>query len=597
VPAREEELPDVSSLGVSIRRDRVGSALILVAAALRLVLWSQQRSFWIDEARLSLNIASRSYFDLLPPLDYDQTAPLLYLWLQRSAIVIGGVNELSLRLLAVVAGITTVALVYHLAASLFGRRVAQLSSAIAAVSPTMIYFSSEAKQYGVEACVSCAIVYLGVRCLEHPSNSHRWRLLIAFGVVGIWLASPAVFVLVGAGLAVVLTPKLRTRKRVHLATLMGGCWCISLVLAYLWVYGPAAHETYLRHYWSQAFLTLSRPDALLGAGVAFSSVLLAPVVRDRMVGSSNLGNVVFVPALVGLIALILVIGVRRLAKATGAPGSALVLTPPILVVLASVGHLYPLSARTTTFYLPMFIVLAAAGVEEVAFRVHPRALSYAVMVASCVPLAWVSFRELSDRDPREHLRPLVAALREHRGEGEPVYVFAGAIPAWAMYTTDWESPDTARLDYLRRIARAGGPAFENAPSRGRPVAREGDNLTYATPGGVELYGIPDGLEARVFGLTNALPDTGWAENEARRIREVAHPGAWIILSHFYGPEGQLLGALEARGGRLTYRDIRNGAVLLRYEFTLPAGAASEGPGAARRRPAAENIKASWSLQR
>jgi hypothetical protein len=467
-----------------------------------------------------------------------------------------------------------------------------------AVSPTMIYFSSEAKQYGVEACVSCAIVYLGVRCLEDPSNPRRWRMLIVLGAIGIWLAAPVVFVLAGAGLAVVVMRRLQVRKRIHLAALMAGCWCISVALAYSWVYGPAAHDPYLRHYWSQAFLTPSRPDALLDSGVAFSSVLLAPVVRDRMVGSSSLGNVVFVPALVVLIALILVIGVRRLAKATGASGSALVLTPPILVVLASVVQLYPLSARTTTFYLPMFIVLAAAGVEEVAFRLHRRALAYAVMVASCAPLAWISFQELSDRDPREHLRPLIAALWEHRREGEPVYVFAGAIPAWAMYTTDWKSPDTVRLDYLSVIARAGGPAFENAPSRGRPVTREGDELTYAAPDGLELYGIPDGLEARVFGLTNAFPDAGWAENEARRIREVAHPSAWLVLSHFYGPEGQLLDALQANGGGVTYRDSRNGAALLRYEFPAPTTGASSGvSGAASRRPAAENIGASWSRHR
>ena len=166
----------------------------------------------------------------------------------------------------------------------------------------------------------------------------------------------------------------------------------------------------------------------------------------------------------------------------------------------------------------------------------------------------------------EDLRPLVASLETQRRAGEPVYVFAGAIPAWAMYTTDWNSPDAARLDFLRRIARAGGPAFENAPSRGREVRDEGFELTYPGADGLEVYGIPDGLEARVFGLTNPMPDPGWAENEARRIRAVASPGVWLVLSHFYGPEGTLLQALEAEGARRTYHDFRNGAALIRYEF-------------------------------
>ena len=71
----------------------------------------------------------------------------------------------------------------------------------------------------------------------------------------------------------------------------------------------------------------------------------------------------------------------------------------------------------------------------------------------------------------------------------------------------------------------------------------------------------------MFGLTNPMPDVGWAENEARRIRDVAKPGVWLILSHFYGPEGTLLHALEIEGGRRTYHDFRNGAALLRYEFS------------------------------
>jgi hypothetical protein len=232
-------------------------------------------------------------------------------------------------------------------------------------------------------------------------------------------------------------------------------------------------------------------------------------------------------------------------------------------------QLYPISARTTMFYMPVVIILAAAGVEEMASRLRRPVLVNAAMMAACAPLLWIASRELADPDPREDIRPLIESLSTTRREGEPVYVFAGAIPAWAMYTTDWQSPDIRRLDYLSRIARAGGPAFGNAPSRGRPVVQEGDNLTYRTPRGLEIYGIPDGLEARVFGLTNALPDSGWAENEARRIREVAHPTAWLVLSHFYGPEGQLLGAIESRGGRVAYKAFRNGAVLLRYEFPSP----------------------------
>ena len=162
--------------GVWVATNRIAMTLVSLAAALRIALWLQQRSLWIDEARLSLNIASRSYLGLLPPLDYDQTAPLFYLWVERAMVALFGVSEAALRLPALVAGIATVALVYCVAGRLFGRGAALLATAMAAVSPTLIYFSSEAKQYTVEACVSCALVYLGLQWLEDPSSARRcWR--------------------------------------------------------------------------------------------------------------------------------------------------------------------------------------------------------------------------------------------------------------------------------------------------------------------------------------------------------------------------------------------------------------------------------------
>jgi hypothetical protein len=288
---------------------------------------------------------------------------------------------------------------------------------------------------------------------------------------------------------------------------------------------------------------------------------------DTLYGLRGLAMLLFAPAVSVVIALIIIIGGRRLRRRHLAGVTVLVLTPLVLVFGASIAGAYPISARTTLFYLPMMVILAAGGVEELARQIRRPIVSFLVLIAPCVPLAWIALRELSDANPREHVRPLITSLQTLRRPGQPVYVFAGAIPAWAMYTTDWMAPDRARLEYLERIGRADGPAFENAPSRSRRVTREGDELRYNTLAGPELYGIADGLEARAFGLTNYVPDPGWADNEARRIGEAANPDAWLLFTHFYGPEGQLLDALEARGARSTYKSVRNGAVLLRYEFS------------------------------
>ena len=130
----ERALMDVPRMVTSMNpgRDRAAVALVCLAAALRIALWLRQRSLWIDEARLGLNIASRSYLSLLPPLDYDQSAPLLYLWIERFTVAVFGVSDASLRLPALAAGIATVALIYFVARRLFGRPAALLATAMSA---------------------------------------------------------------------------------------------------------------------------------------------------------------------------------------------------------------------------------------------------------------------------------------------------------------------------------------------------------------------------------------------------------------------------------------------------------------------------------
>ena len=86
----------------------------VIGGVLRVVQYTDRRSLWYDEAMLSLNVASRSWRDLLAPLDLDQAAPLLFLWLQRALVSTFGVNELTLRFVALASGLALPLVTWHL---------------------------------------------------------------------------------------------------------------------------------------------------------------------------------------------------------------------------------------------------------------------------------------------------------------------------------------------------------------------------------------------------------------------------------------------------------------------------------------------------
>jgi hypothetical protein len=68
----------------------VWARLLLAGIGFRLIQFFTARSLWLDESMLGLNIASRSLGELLRPLDYNQVAPPLFLWLGRLSIRLAG---------------------------------------------------------------------------------------------------------------------------------------------------------------------------------------------------------------------------------------------------------------------------------------------------------------------------------------------------------------------------------------------------------------------------------------------------------------------------------------------------------------------------
>src|SRR4029079_17812972 len=96
------------------------------------------RSLWLDESMLALNIASRSLVELLRPLDYNQVAPPLFLWLARLGVRLGGTNEMALRAWPMLAALAVPPLLSLVAWRGLGAAGALATIALASLSPTLV---------------------------------------------------------------------------------------------------------------------------------------------------------------------------------------------------------------------------------------------------------------------------------------------------------------------------------------------------------------------------------------------------------------------------------------------------------------------------
>ena len=233
---------------------------VSLGVTLRGIHFYSNRSLWIDEARLAINVLCRSYLSLARPLAYDQTAPLLFLWAEKLVTGVLGPGEQALRLLPFAAGLASLTLTYALAKRFINEAGAVLAAALVAVGPSLIYFSNEAKPYSLDALVTIALLFLTLEWMPARDRSPAWKALLAAGAVSVWLSSPAPFVLAGV-IVVILSSRDRTAsERLRYAATAAIVWGASFILAYVLVLRSAAKNSYLQRFWSYSLLDPSRPE-------------------------------------------------------------------------------------------------------------------------------------------------------------------------------------------------------------------------------------------------------------------------------------------------------------------------------------------------
>ena len=535
--------------------------VVLAGVVARIAQYAQRRPLFIDDVQLMLNIVARGYRDLLRPLALEQSAPALFLWTQRFIVHLLGVSDVTFTVLSLAVGLATLPMAWLVARRIVDRQTSMLAVAMLAISPPLIYYATSAKQYEMDVFVAVVLVWLGLRALEAPERRSRWVAAIGGGALALTLSMPALFVLGGVWCAWALSEPIRSTTRGRtLLVASGGVWGATFVTMYVTIYSAVSHNEYMRRFWYGQYLS-SRTSP---------SRAIRYVARGLQVSLYSVDS--GTPwLLVGALSLLMAGGIVALARAKRFGVVALLVIPVLLAVAASALGQWILLARFMLYSAPFVALLVAHGAVVTARRLvnTPRYGEVLVLAGGLAVLALparYTFWVLRHPGNAEASPELVRSFMTHARVGEPVYVYARAVPLWTYYSTDWTQPDTVRVQRLLRNAIEIGPGSGNGQSRGRPVRHEGFERRFPFRGSVELVGIATGME-RTGIMIRAAPDSGWAENEAERIRQVAAPTVWVAFAHYAPlPLQQLQGALARLGGRVVFTDVRPGAALFQYRF-------------------------------
>lgn len=427
------ETPDVGA-GAQARNplySRLALAALGLGCLLRLAQYLLNRSLWLDEAYLALNILHRSWAGLLQPLDNHQGAPVIFLLLEKSAVLFLGSSEHALRLLPLVAGIASVFLFYKLAGKAVSGMAVPIAIGLFAISPSLIYYSSEVKQYSWDVAIAILLYLLVIEGSSGKWSPLRVALLGLVGGVAIWASHPAAFLLAGIGgtLAAVLLAQRNWARlgRLAPAFLM---WMASLGACYWIVLRRLAQDRVLLDYWRENFMPLPPRSAT-------DFKWFVDSLFDFFRGTAAL-------EFAGLAAFVFLVGCASM-YASRRERLFLLLSPVFPTLLASGLHKYPFGGRLALFLMPAAVLLMAEGAAQIRNAAQARLPVVGIVLIALLFLDPAIYELHHFAKPHtelaregvmlpEELKPVRAYLRAHERPGDLIYVFSEARPAWEYYT-------------------------------------------------------------------------------------------------------------------------------------------------------------------
>lgn len=372
---------------------------------------------------LALNIVNRDLAGLFQPLDYDQGAPIGFLLIEKFFNAILGRTELVLRFFPLMAGLVSLWLFY-----LFAKKTLQgaglfLALALFAVNPSIVYYSSEAKQYIVDVAVTLGLLVVANPLLQNQARKQDYLYLGLAGIFALWFSHPALFVLAGLGIAfTVQFLQKRDYGSLGKIIIIGLFWLVNLGTLYFVNLQHLSRNQYLANYWDDGFIPMPPWSDLTWFATYYRELI------QFQFEIQYLPWLILVLVLLGWVALFQ--EKRTLALTIGFIA--------FFAFTASALRLYPVNGRLSLFLIPVGIILLGKAVE-VAQKTFPqnKLIATVITIALSGYLFYAPFVSSLENfiAPKyyEHIRPTMQVLADSWKEGDSLFVTAWAEPAFRFY--------------------------------------------------------------------------------------------------------------------------------------------------------------------
>lgn len=411
---------------------RFSKSIWIIAAlgvTVRLVSFFQNRSLWLDEILLALNVIQRSFGELAtPPLLLHQMAPVGFLFLSKAVVNILGPDEMALRLVPLLAGIAGVAVFPFLAEKCLRREAIPYAVGFFALSFALIYYSNEFKQYSLDGLSSVLLYLVGFSILQSEKPMRFTPVIQLLAVTFSCLTSfPAFFV--ASSLLIILIPNALTGKHWEKLPCLGLITC-SMIFCFWAVYEtsfsaiePGALQSFLSD-WQRAHAFMPIPAPGEGRLIWFLTKPIAPL---QMVH----------PALEmqGLLAFVWVVGAASLIRSNHQK-MVLLLLPATFALLASAFEIYPWSGRFLVFLTPSVCLILGEGTRSLICSLRKKTPIVAGFLCTVLFLSvlGVDAYDMAFVRSKENPRTVFQFIQENGNPYDVLYLYDYCVHHYRYYS-------------------------------------------------------------------------------------------------------------------------------------------------------------------
>jgi hypothetical protein len=410
-----------------VHNARTIRAITLVILCLGFVLRAQQylfnRSLWMDEAMLALNIVDRSFTGLIQPLEYSQGAPLGFLFIQKLAVTLLGNHDYILRLFPFIASLISLILFYHLAHATTKGLGRILATYLFSVSTWLVYYASECKQYSSDVMACLLLLLCGQRCLRAEATTKDIIILTLAGIIALWLSHPALFICCGVELALIIDCFKRGKPGIlGRLLMMTGFWTVNFLVLYAVSFSRLSANNVLMSYWNEFFMPLPPWQNLAWFSTTLTRVLVMPIGLaipwlGALLITAGLATYLFKKRLMGV----------------------LLLTPLLITLLASGLKKYPFGDRLLLFTLPIFFLCIGQALDQLRTMVERKHAIGAIILSMAVIVSLANgptAQAIANvRHPRndEDIKSVLEYVAQKKTNQDALYVYYSTIPAFSFY--------------------------------------------------------------------------------------------------------------------------------------------------------------------